>query len=309
MWAQYWNTKSKNIWIDQTLVKHAFYNLELITMSTFKCKYLCERPALVCFSRQNSCLFCLSASSWSSASLCHCLQPCLFSLLPVSWSSSYRKRNKTYQNKHNSTLLSLFHCLPPCPHTHTHTHTHRVHVYTHTHTHIHTHTLMYTSAKLIWLLCKTGKSLCQIFFYYYYKTFVLKAAWDYLRLLFRLQHCTVILYTWFSFVPFHCEPAGVNDSLSDPLKLTQNSKGSERFPLALHQCLLLSSDYCFPVLSGSLLLCYVVLPSSTWSSPSSLPSPWLPLCAAFSPSTVLHSCFMSGPFPFLFQCVFSVMSV
>ena len=30
---------------------------------------------------------------------------------------------------------------------------------------------------------------------------------------------------------------------------------------------------CFPVPGGSVLLCYVVLPSSTWSSPLSLPSP------------------------------------
>ena len=32
-------------------------------------------------------------------------------------------------------------------------------------------------------------------------------------------------------------------------------------------------------------------------------SPWLPLCAAFSPPKV-HSCYMPGPFPRLFQRVF-----
>ena len=64
------------------------------------------------------------------------------------------------------------------------------------------------------------------------------------------------------------------------------------------------SVHSFPVPDGSLLLCYVVLPSSTWLSPRSLPSPWLPLCAVFSPSIVLHSCYMSGPFPLLFQCVY-----
>ena len=34
----------------------------------------------------------------------------------------------------------------------------------------------------------------------------------------------------------------------------------------LHQCLPLCSVYCFPVLGGSFLLCYVVLSSSAWSS-------------------------------------------
>ena len=74
--------------------------------------------------------------------------------------------------------------------------------------------------------------------------------------------------------------------------------------VALHQCLPSSSVCCLPNPGGSLLLCYVVLPSSAWSSPWSLPSPWLPLCAAFGPPIVLHSCYMTGPFPLLFQCVF-----
>ena len=74
--------------------------------------------------------------------------------------------------------------------------------------------------------------------------------------------------------------------------------------LILHQCLPLSSVRCFPNPYGSLLLCSVVLPSSAWSPSWSLPSPWLPLCAAFSPPIVLHPCYMTGPFPLLFQCVF-----
>ena len=74
--------------------------------------------------------------------------------------------------------------------------------------------------------------------------------------------------------------------------------------ITLHQCLLLSSVCCLPNPGGSLLLCYVVLPSSAWSSPWSLPSPWLPLCAAFGPPVVLHSCYMTDPFPLLFQCIF-----
>ena len=36
--------------------------------------------------------------------------------------------------------------------------------------------------------------------------------------------------------------------------------------VALHQCLPLSSVCCLPNPGGSLLLCYVVLPSSAWSS-------------------------------------------
>ena len=52
------------------------------------------------------------------------------------------------------------------------------------------------------------------------------------------------------------------------------------------------------------LPCYVVLPSSAWSSSWSLPSPCLPLFVAFGPPIVLHSCYMSGPSPLLFQCVF-----
>ena len=74
--------------------------------------------------------------------------------------------------------------------------------------------------------------------------------------------------------------------------------------VALHQCLPLSSVCCFPVPGGSLLPCYVVLSSSAWSSSWSLPSPSLPLCAAFGPPVVLHSWCMSGPSPLLFQCVF-----
>ena len=76
--------------------------------------------------------------------------------------------------------------------------------------------------------------------------------------------------------------------------------------VALHQCLPLSSVCCFTVPGGPLLPCYVVLPSSAWSSPWSLPSPWLPLCAAFGPPIVLHSCYMSGPSPFLFRCVWLI---
>ena len=56
---------------------------------------------------------------------------------------------------------------------------------------------------------------------------------------------------------------------------------------ALHQCLPLSSVCCFPNPGGSLLLCYVILPSSVWSSSRPLPSPWLPLCASLCPPIVL----------------------
>ena len=41
--------------------------------------------------------------------------------------------------------------------------------------------------------------------------------------------------------------------------------------VALHQCLPLSSVCCFPNPGGSLLLCYVILPSSAWSSSRPLP--------------------------------------
>ena len=57
--------------------------------------------------------------------------------------------------------------------------------------------------------------------------------------------------------------------------------------VALHQCLPLSSVCCFPNPGGSLLLCYVILPSSAWSSSRPLPSPWLPLCASLCPPIVL----------------------
>ena len=56
---------------------------------------------------------------------------------------------------------------------------------------------------------------------------------------------------------------------------------------ALHQCLPSSSVCCFPNPGGSLLLCYVILPSSAWSSSRPLPSPWLPLCASPCPPIVL----------------------
>ena len=57
--------------------------------------------------------------------------------------------------------------------------------------------------------------------------------------------------------------------------------------VALHQCLPLSSVCCFLNPGGSLLLCYVILPSSVWSSSGPLPSPWLPLCASLCPPIVL----------------------
>ena len=50
--------------------------------------------------------------------------------------------------------------------------------------------------------------------------------------------------------------------------------------VALHQCLPSSSVCCFPNPGGSLLLCYVILPSSAWSSsPLSLAAT---LCIALS---------------------------
>ena len=57
--------------------------------------------------------------------------------------------------------------------------------------------------------------------------------------------------------------------------------------VALHQCLPLSSVCCFPNPGGSLLLCYVILPSSAWTSSGPLPSPCLPLCASPCPPIVL----------------------
>ena len=48
-----------------------------------------------------------------------------------------------------------------------------------------------------------------------------------------------------------------------------------------------SSVCCLPNPGGSLLLCYVILPSSAWSSSRPLPSPWLPLCASPCPPIVL----------------------
>ena len=79
--------------------------------------------------------------------------------------------------------------------------------------------------------------------------------------------------------------------------------------VALQQCLPLSSVCCFPNPGGSLLLCYVVLPSSALSSSCSLPSPWLPLCAAFGPPIVLHSCYMIGPFPHVSVCILYQLSL
>ena len=57
--------------------------------------------------------------------------------------------------------------------------------------------------------------------------------------------------------------------------------------VALHQCLPSSSVCCLPNTGGSLLLCYVILPSSAWSSSRSLPSPWLPLCASPCPPIIV----------------------
>ena len=50
--------------------------------------------------------------------------------------------------------------------------------------------------------------------------------------------------------------------------------------VALHQCLPSWSVCCFTNPGGSLLLRYVILPSSAWSSSRPLPSPRLPICAS-----------------------------
>ena len=81
-------------------------------------------------------------------------------------------------------------------------------------------------------------------------------------------------------------------SLSSQLKLLHLISSHLGFvhPLqdvALHQCLPSSSVCCLPNPGGSLLLCYVILPSSAWSSSRPLPSPWLPLCASPCPPIVL----------------------
>ena len=73
--------------------------------------------------------------------------------------------------------------------------------------------------------------------------------------------------------------------------------------VALHQCLPLSPVCCFSVPGGSLLLCYVVLPSSAWSSPWSLPFPWLPLCAS-----LCHLLSFLAIWPAHFHFCFSVYS-
>ena len=92
--------------------------------------------------------------------------------------------------------------------------------------------------------------------------------------------------------------------------------------VALHQCLPLSPVCCFPVPGGSspplprppptptppltpflvMSSCHLLLGRPVGVFP--LLSPWLPLCAAFGSPTVLHSCYMFGPTPLLFQYVF-----
>ena len=64
--------------------------------------------------------------------------------------------------------------------------------------------------------------------------------------------------------------------------------------VALHHCLPSSSVCCFPNPCGSLLLCYVILPSSAWSSSRPLPSPWLPLCASLCPPISLYYYYIYG---------------
>ena len=57
--------------------------------------------------------------------------------------------------------------------------------------------------------------------------------------------------------------------------------------VTFHEFLALSSVCCFPNPGGSLLPCYVILPSSAWSSSRPLPSAWLPLYASLCPPIVL----------------------
>ena len=93
-------------------------------------------------------------------------------------------------------------------------------------------------------------------------------------------------------------------------------------PLSMNGCFRLSSRLCpfttgcSPPSMSSIVVC-LLLYGSRWFPPSllcrltifclvvfwSLPSPWLPLFAAFGPPIVLHSCYMTGPSPLLFQCV------
>ena len=67
--------------------------------------------------------------------------------------------------------------------------------------------------------------------------------------------------------------------------------------VVLHQCLLLFSVCYFPVPGGSLLPYHLLLgcPSSFFMV--------VTLCSV-CPPIVLHSCYVFGPSPLLFQCVF-----
>ena len=71
--------------------------------------------------------------------------------------------------------------------------------------------------------------------------------------------------------------------------------------VALHQCLPSSSVCCLPNPGGSLLLCYVILPSSAWSSSRPLPSPWLPLCASPCPPMSFNLAIWPAHFHFCFS--------
>ena len=70
--------------------------------------------------------------------------------------------------------------------------------------------------------------------------------------------------------------------------------------VAFHQCLPLSSVYCFPVPGGfsfAMSSCHLLPGHPLDLFP-------LSLSAAFGPPIALHSCYMSSPFLFLFQRVF-----
>ena len=157
---------------------------------------------------------------------------------------------KTNSHTHTHTRRHAHMHAHPCMHTHTH-----MPMCTHAHTHTHTHTHTYTHTQTPYLTP--------------FNTSMLVAPPALPQPVLQSTHLSDHALTIFLHLHLHL---GFVHPLQD---------------VALHQCLPSSSVCSFPNPGGSLLLCYVILPSSAWSSSRPLPSPWLPLCASLCPPIVL----------------------
>ena len=196
----------------------------------------------------------------------------------------------THTHTHTHTCMCTSHT-----HTLTHTHTH-THIHTHTHTHTQTHTHTHTQSTTPYCENKMhcamlysngwkGFDLWILYNCYLYYCNSKRQLRSVIFTLFLLHWCCPVLSSLIAKQLFDLHKRWICHAFSNRVNIFNHwillslvfclDFVHPLQDVALHQCLPLSSVCCFPGPGGSLLLCYVIVPSSAWSSSWSLPSPCL----------------------------------